>query len=57
VRPAQWYDERDIDVRPGARVTGLELDTHELTLREGKPVRYDRLLLATGASARRRRNS
>lgn len=53
VHPAPWYDERGIDVRLGARVTGLALDTHELTLREGKSVRYDRLLLATGASSRR----
>ncbi|TFC82582.1 NAD(P)/FAD-dependent oxidoreductase [Cryobacterium cheniae] len=53
VRPARWYDERGIDVRLGARVAGLALDTHLLTLRKGRPVRYDRLLLATGASARR----
>lgn len=53
VHPAQWYDERGIDVRLGAQVTRLALDTHELTLRAGRSVRYDRLLLATGASARR----
>ncbi|HSP74668.1 MAG TPA: FAD-dependent oxidoreductase [Cryobacterium sp.] len=53
VHPASWYDERGIDVRLGARVIGLALDTHELKLRKGRAVRYDRLLLATGASPRR----
>ena len=53
VHPASWYDERGIDVRLGARVTGLALDTHELKLGKGRAVRYDRLLLATGASSRR----
>jgi 3-phenylpropionate/trans-cinnamate dioxygenase ferredoxin reductase subunit len=53
VHPAQWYDDRGIEVRLGAWATGLALDTHVLTLREGKPVHYDRLLLATGASSRR----
>ena len=53
VHPPEWYADRDIDVRLHSRVVGLALDTHELKLREGRPVRYDKLLLATGASSRR----
>ncbi|TFC96293.1 MULTISPECIES: FAD-dependent oxidoreductase [Cryobacterium] len=53
VHPAEWYRDRGIDVRLGNRVTGLALDTHEVTLEEGRAVRYDKLLLATGASSRR----
>jgi 3-phenylpropionate/trans-cinnamate dioxygenase ferredoxin reductase subunit len=53
IHPAGWYAERGIEVRLGCRATALALDTHILTLPAGEPLRYDKLLLATGASSRR----
>lgn len=39
--------------RVSARVTSVDPGAHEVTLGDGQVVAYDRLLLATGASARR----
>jgi 3-phenylpropionate/trans-cinnamate dioxygenase ferredoxin reductase subunit len=53
VHPAEWYSERDIDVDAGSLVVGLNADEHRVTLEDDRVVPYDRLLLATGSSARR----
>ena len=53
VREAGWYAEHAIDVRRGSRGSALDLRAHELTVDGGEVLRYDRLLLATGASSRR----
>lgn len=48
----QWYDDHDVDVLTGAPATELDLDRRHV--RVGDDVlRYDRLLLATGAQPRR----
>ena len=52
VHPENWYGEHDVDLRLGTEVTGLDRHAHELMTAGGQPVRYDRLLLATGASPR-----
>jgi len=52
VHPENWYGEHDVDLRLGSEVTGLDRHAHELMTAGGQPVRYDRLLLATGASPR-----
>ena len=52
VHGEDWYGEHDVDLRLGAEVTGLDRHAHELMCADGQPVRYDRLLLATGASPR-----
>jgi 3-phenylpropionate/trans-cinnamate dioxygenase ferredoxin reductase subunit len=52
VHSEEWYAEHDVDLRLGAAVTGLDRHAHELMCTDGHPVRYDRLLLATGASPR-----
>jgi len=52
VHPREWYDEHDVDLRLGATVTSL--DPAARTVTAGADVqRYDALLLATGAHARR----
>jgi 3-phenylpropionate/trans-cinnamate dioxygenase ferredoxin reductase component len=48
-----WYPEHDIDLRRGATVTSIDRSARRLDLERGEPVRYDRLLIATGASPRR----
>jgi 3-phenylpropionate/trans-cinnamate dioxygenase ferredoxin reductase subunit len=48
-----FYAEHDIDLRLGRTAVGLNTSTNELTLDDGVLVRYDRLLLATGAEPRK----
>ncbi|SDM28504.1 3-phenylpropionate/trans-cinnamate dioxygenase ferredoxin reductase subunit [Allokutzneria albata] len=53
VHDAQWYDKNSVDLRLGQRVVGLDRAAHEVELDSGERIRYDKLLLATGASPRR----
>jgi 3-phenylpropionate/trans-cinnamate dioxygenase ferredoxin reductase subunit len=48
-----FYDEHDIELRLGCRATDLDTKARELTLDDGERLRYDRLLLTTGARPRR----
>jgi 3-phenylpropionate/trans-cinnamate dioxygenase ferredoxin reductase subunit len=53
VHPEDWYADHHVELRPDTRATGLDRHARELLLDGGAPLRYDRLLLATGASPRR----
>src|SRR4029450_7165421 len=53
VHDTGWYAAHDVELRNGTTVTGIDRAAHTVTLSAGEPVRYDRLLLATGASPRR----
>jgi 3-phenylpropionate/trans-cinnamate dioxygenase ferredoxin reductase subunit len=53
VHDAGWYDAHDVELRLGVRATGLDPAAHTLTLAGDAPVRYDKLLLATGSRVRR----
>lgn len=46
-----WYAERDVDVRTGSTVTGLDLRRRVVVTGDAE-IRYDRLLLATGSEPR-----
>ena len=48
-----FYAEHDIELRLGRTAVGLDPSSRELALDDGERLRYDRLLLATGASPRR----
>jgi 3-phenylpropionate/trans-cinnamate dioxygenase ferredoxin reductase subunit len=52
VHDTGWYAAHDVELSTGTTVTGIDRATHTVTLSTGEPVRYDRLLLATGASPR-----
>lgn len=52
VHTPQWYDEQDVDLRLGSPVTAIDTGSRTVTT-EGERLRYDRLLLATGATPRR----
>ena len=52
VHPAAWYPEHNVDLRTGVTVAMVDPAAHLVTF-DGGTVAYDRLLLATGASARR----
>ena len=43
----------DVEFVPGVTATSLDAGAHELTLSSGRTLGYERLLLATGAVARR----
>jgi len=48
-----FYAERDIDLRLGRTAVSLDTSAGEVALDDGERLRYDRLLLATGAEPRR----
>jgi NADPH-dependent 2,4-dienoyl-CoA reductase/sulfur reductase-like enzyme/nitrite reductase/ring-hydroxylating ferredoxin subunit len=49
MRGDDWYAENKIDLRLKAEVTALNAKTKEVTLGDGSKIKFDRLLLATGA--------
>jgi 3-phenylpropionate/trans-cinnamate dioxygenase ferredoxin reductase subunit len=52
VHSAGWYDQHDVDLRIGVTVAMIDPAAHLVTF-DGGTIAYDKLLLATGASARR----
>ena len=53
VRPAGFYEQNRIETRFGTRATRVDPRTRTVTLDTGPPVRYDKLLIATGVRNRR----
>jgi NADPH-dependent 2,4-dienoyl-CoA reductase/sulfur reductase-like enzyme len=53
VHEAGWYAEHDVDLRLGTRVTSVDRAARQVRLEDGSALGYAKLLLATGASARR----
>ena len=52
VHPADWYAEHKVDLRTGTTVAMIDPAAHLVTF-DGGTIHYDKLLLTTGASARR----
>ena len=50
--PPSWYARRSIELLTGARVEGLDPAGQVATLAGGAAIRFERLLLATGAEVR-----
>src|SRR3954451_1253851 len=46
-----WYDEHDVQLRTGTRITALDLSAKDVVA-DGERVGYDRLVLATGSRPR-----
>ena len=53
IRPAEFWAERDIALRPGTSVVGVDPDAKTLTLGGGGSTRYDTLIWAAGGDPRR----
>jgi 3-phenylpropionate/trans-cinnamate dioxygenase ferredoxin reductase component len=53
VHDEDWYAEHGVDLRLGVTVTAIDPASRTASTSSGETVRYDRLLLATGASPRR----
>lgn len=53
VHPEEFYGEQQIELRCSTRVEQIDVAASELTLADGERLRYDRLLIATGAEPRK----
>jgi 3-phenylpropionate/trans-cinnamate dioxygenase ferredoxin reductase component len=52
LRRAEFYSERQIDLRTNTAVQAIDRDTHQVVLTSGERLPYDRLALTTGSSPR-----
>ena len=52
VHPREWYVEQDVDLRLGEPARSLDVDAHTAAVGQ-EQIGFDRLLIATGATARR----
>ena len=53
LRPESFYAEKDIALRLSTRAVSIRRSAKTVTLERGETIPYDRLILATGARARR----
>ena len=53
VKPAEWYDRNDVELRLETSVTGINTDARTVPLPGGETLGYDRLVLCTGGRPRR----
>ena len=51
-RPAAWYAEQGVELRLGVAAGGFDAAQRAVVLEDGERLRYDALLIATGARAR-----
>lgn len=52
VHPDDWYEDNNIELHTDTVATGVNARDREVTVSGGTPMRYDKLLLATGSSPR-----
>jgi 3-phenylpropionate/trans-cinnamate dioxygenase ferredoxin reductase subunit len=52
VRPADWYDDHDIERLIGPNVLAVDPATHSVTLDSGRTLEYQKILIATGGRNR-----
>jgi 3-phenylpropionate/trans-cinnamate dioxygenase ferredoxin reductase subunit len=52
VHDAEWYGDNHVELLLGTVVADLDPAIHAVTLDDGRPLRYDKLLLATGSRPR-----
>jgi 3-phenylpropionate/trans-cinnamate dioxygenase ferredoxin reductase subunit len=53
VRPAEWYDEHDVERLVGSSVAAVDAAAHSLVLDSGEELEYQKVLIATGGRNRR----
>jgi len=53
LRPQGYYDQRNVSLRLGTRVTAIDRASRTISLASGESLSYEKLILATGAAARR----
>lgn len=52
-RPAEWYEENEVELLLGARAERLDPEARTIALEFGGELEYGKLLIATGGAARR----
>lgn len=52
LRPAKFYQDKNIEVRSGVRVTSMDTQAKTVTTDGGETIAYEKLLLATGGRVR-----
>ena len=52
VRPADWYDANEVELRRGASMSRVDTDAKEIWLQRGERIRYDHVVLCTGGRPR-----
>ena len=52
LRPADFYESSDVELKLGTRVTAIDRGERTVSLDDGASIGYDKLVLATGARAR-----
>jgi 3-phenylpropionate/trans-cinnamate dioxygenase ferredoxin reductase component len=53
LRPAEFYRERDIEMRLGTTVTRVDVEKRALALQDGERLDFDQLLITTGGRNKR----
>lgn len=48
-----WYDDNNVELRLGSKVTAIDTGARKVTLADGSEVEYDKLLIATGSRVRK----
>ena len=52
IKPEAWYADNDIQLLTGATVVAIDTIGSKVALADGPPIAFDRLLIATGGTAR-----
>jgi 3-phenylpropionate/trans-cinnamate dioxygenase ferredoxin reductase component len=50
--PSEWFVNHGVQLRTGTRVSHLDVNRHTATLDRGEEISFDKLLIATGGSAK-----
>jgi 3-phenylpropionate/trans-cinnamate dioxygenase ferredoxin reductase subunit len=53
VKPADWYEAHHVEVLAESAVTGIDATAHNMVLRSGRELEYQKVLIATGGRNRR----
>lgn len=53
IRPAKFYEQRDIEFKLNTRVTKIDRENKSVTLDSGESINYDKLALTVGARVRK----
>ncbi|MFE9326291.1 NAD(P)/FAD-dependent oxidoreductase [Nocardia sp. NPDC052278] len=53
LRPAEFFDEKQIDLRLNTEAVGVDTAAHQVRLADGGTLDYDQLIIATGLRPRR----
>lgn len=53
LRPQDWYEKKDIELITGVAAERIDRGTKTVHLEDGRELPYDKVLIATGGSARR----